>query len=444
MREVAGAPERHGPTAPIKLNHQRGSGTKRETQTAESLDARLAGEESIGTPADRTAHIAFIMPRFAHDDVRASHKEAWSLRHSGYQVVLVCRDAPVQKYLGMRVIAARAHAQGLLRPIVNTPRLLRQALRLKADLYVLENPDTLLVAFLLSLMRKRVVYSSHEDFLRKAEIHPRIPRMLRRLFGFAIVACEFMLARMTAATVVTQPSVRQRYHPCAILVENAPLTHGPILDRAGQIYSQLPSTDMPTLVYAGGIRRSRGLDRMLELVARLNEIQPWKLKLLGRFTYSGALRKAETHAGWRYVDYFGHVHHSVSLAHIRSADIGLALLDNIGGYAEASITKLYEYMLMETPFVASDFRVWRESIDDTAAGLFVDTDDMAALASQINELIADRERYQRMQASGRQFIEQTFNWRIVSAPIQNAVRNLVGEGSNVSVRDERHRRQLAL
>ena len=57
----------------------------------------------------------------------------------------------------MHVIASRPRAQGLLRPILNFPRLLLQTLSLKAALYILENPDTLPLSFLLLLMRKRVV-----------------------------------------------------------------------------------------------------------------------------------------------------------------------------------------------------------------------------------------------------------------------------------------------
>ncbi len=139
----------------------------------------------------------------------------------------------------------------------------------------------------------------------------------------------------------------------------------------------------------------------------------------------------------------GHVPHAVSLAHIRGADIGLALLDNVGGYSEASITKLYEYMLMETPFVASDFKMWRASIRDTPAGLFLDIGDVAALTLRIDEMLADRARYEQMQTAGRQFIEQSFNWHLVSAKMQAAVNDLLRKSPYVPVGDEHEQRQSA-
>lgn len=376
------------------------------------------------------------MPRHELNDVRASHKEAWALLQEGFRVVLVCKRAPVHDYLGMRVVAARAPAQGWLRPIVNLGPLLRQALGLKADLFVLQNPDTLLLGFLLRLAGKPVVYSCHEDFLRKAEIREGIPKGLRRPVGRAIAACEFALTRMAKASIATQPSVELRYRPYALCVPNAPLTSGPIVEDAALIHSRLPKETLPTLIYAGGITSRRGLLRMLDLVLELNVLRPWKLKLLGRFGTDRDRASAEAHAGWRHVDFLGQVSHSASLAHIRSADVGLALLEDVGGFSETSITKLYEYMLMETPFVASDFPYWRASIADTPAGLFVDGKPAKELAADIDTLFADKPRYARMQVLGRDFIERRFNWTGVSAPLRELVRELLSERA-VPVNDER-------
>ncbi|HEY5622196.1 MAG TPA: glycosyltransferase [Gammaproteobacteria bacterium] len=369
----------------------------------------------------RTARIAFIMPRHSHDDARVAHKEAWTLQDRGYDVVLLCKHAPVSEYLGMRVFAARAGAQGLLRPFLNLPSLARQALELKADLYLLVNPDTLLLGVLLTILGKRIIYSTQEDFLRKVEIHPNIPRVIAKLVGGGICAGEHLLARISSATIATQPNVHERYAPHAILAVNAPLTEGPVASEARRLSTQLPYPALPTLVYAGRISRDRGLCRMLDLLAGLNEIRPWRMKLMGEFLTSADRNQAHQHRAWPWVEYLGVVPHAVSLAHIRQSDIGLAILDDVGGYSRTSITKLYEYMLMETPFVASDFREWRESIEDVPAGLFVDGLNSAELTRLVDELLADRQRYEMMRTAGRTYIEQRFNWHIVSEPIQEAV-----------------------
>ena len=100
-------------------------------------------------------------------------------------------------------------------------------------------------------------------------------------------------------------------------------------------------------------------------------------------------------------------------------------------------------MLMETPFVASNFVRWRESIDNTPAGLFVDPTNIAAVAQQIETLFADKRRFCAMQIRGRQFIKQKFNWRLVYEPMQEAVFNLIGAGVDISLYKERAYQQIS-
>ncbi len=68
-------------------------GTKRYPGT---LEMRIAGDRSIGTLTGRTSRIAFIMPRHAHDNIRVAHKEAWSLKDQGYDVVLPTREVYIK------------------------------------------------------------------------------------------------------------------------------------------------------------------------------------------------------------------------------------------------------------------------------------------------------------------------------------------------------------
>ncbi len=84
-----------------------------------------------------TVRIVFVMPRCRHDHIRAVHKQAYSLRCAGYEVVLVVKEQIVDEYLGMRVVAARAKFESIIRPILNLPSLSRQVRELQGDVYVL-------------------------------------------------------------------------------------------------------------------------------------------------------------------------------------------------------------------------------------------------------------------------------------------------------------------
>jgi glycosyltransferase involved in cell wall biosynthesis len=366
------------------------------------------------------------MPRFAHDDVRVTHKEAWTVARLGYEVILLCKAAPVNSYLGMQVIRARAAAGSpLTRGILGLPSLLAQSLSMRADVYVLENPDTLLLGFILVLLKRRVIYSTHEDFADKTQLQTAIPRWFRRPLGWLICRLETWFAYLNAGTIVTQRSLRQAYGERVLLIENAPLTFGPVMDQARQDYQSLPRPETPTLVYAGILSVDRGLMRMLDLLIELRRRHPWKLKLIGPFHPAELQNEAIAHPAWPHVDYIGRVPHTAALAHIQTATMGLALLADVAGYSRASPNKLYEYMLLGAPFIASDFNAWRESIGTTAAGLFVDPSNTALIAATANALYENPQHLSAMAQAGSAFIESQFNWHLVAQPLEALVQSLM-------------------
>lgn len=371
----------------------------------------------------RDRHVVVIMPRCRHDDVRVSHKYAWTLRQHGWNVTLLVAEAPEPSYLDMRVLKAHAPFGSMFRPILNLPTLLRQALAMRADLYLACNPDTLAVGVALAGLGQRVIYDSAEDFSVRPHIHSTVPRPLASMVARTLERGERLLGRLAVASCVTQEQIRNRRARC-LLLENAPLTDGPIIAEADRIFRTIrrPECDL-CLVYAGLVTELRGLGRMLDLVARLNRHLHTRLVLVGRFCPPGLLRVAERHPAWRFVDYQGQVSHATSLAWIRSADLGLALLDPVADYPTSSITKLYEYMQYGTPFIASDFPAWRASIDDACAGLFVDPADLDAIVAKVLALAKDPARLADMRQTGEEYIREHFNWRKVSRPFLELVEN---------------------
>lgn len=373
-------------------------------------------------------HAVVIMPRCRHDDVRVSHKYAWTLRQHGWKVTLLVAEAPEPDYLGMQVLKARAPFGSVFRPLLNLPTLLRQALALRADLYLACNPDTLAIGIALAALRRRVIYDSAEDFSRRPHIHSAVPGPLASIVARTLECGERLLGRLAVASCVTQEQIRSRRARC-LLLENAPLTDGPIISEAERIFGTIhrPKCDL-CLVYAGLVTELRGLRRMLDLVDRLNCHRHTRLVLVGRFCPPELIGEAERHPAWRFVDYQGQVSHANALAWIRRADLGLALLDPVADYPTSSITKLYEYMQNGTPFIASDFPAWRASIDDVCAGLFVDPANLDAMAAKVLALMENPARLAEMRQTGEEYIRLHFNWRNVSRPFLELVENSLADG----------------
>lgn len=382
-----------------------------------------------------TARIVFVMPRCRHDDIRSVHKQAWSLSTAGYEVVLVVKEGLVDEYLGMRVVEAMAPFRTVFRPLLNLPALFRQVRELTGDVHVLRNPDTIPLAFALILTGHKVVYDTAEDFSRRPLIHPSLPNWARRSVARMITTLERILARVASGVVVTQVQQLATLGGCTMLLQNAPLTTGPIVDAAR---TTVVGKEKETLVfiYVGAITRKRGVLTMLSLIEQMNRECACRLDLVGWIFSPQLEREVRQHPAWRYVAFHGEATHAETLMHIQRSDIGLAILDRVADYPTSSITKIFEYMQFGLPIIASDFPAWRVSSSRGPPGYYVDPASLDDLVDAGRRLASDRALRERMGEVGRRHVEQDFNWELVSKPFNDLVASLVRRDAGTDCRQQ--------
>ena len=368
----------------------------------------------------------FVLPRCRHDHVRAVHKQAYSLAQAGHEVVLVVKHGDVTEYMGMRVVSARVPFENILRPVLNLPALFKQVVSLDGDMYLLSNPDSIPLALVLKLSRKNVIYSTEEDFSKRFQLREAVPNWLEPALAWFVSKLERWLGRVTDGVLVTQSHQLKSIGGNTLLLLNAPLLGGPIVELADSI-RLCEQHDGIRLIYAGGITESRGLFQMLELMQALNLQRSCILDLLGKFESVDLKERAEQHPGWQFVNYRGEVSHAASLAHIKNADIGLAILDRVADYPTTSITKLFEYMQYGVPFVASDFPAWRIQTSMGVPGFYVDPDSVGDIRDLALRLASDSALRARMGKAGRHYVETEFSWERISQPFVAMVDRVIGD-----------------
>jgi glycosyltransferase involved in cell wall biosynthesis len=72
--------------------------------------------------------------------------------------------------------------------------------------------------------------------------------------------------------------------------------------------------------------------------------------------------------------------------------------------------KLFDYMLVGLPVVASDFPLYREVVEPSQCGLLVDPSQPGEIARAMEYLIQHREEARRMGENGRQAVLDKYNW----------------------------------
>jgi glycosyltransferase involved in cell wall biosynthesis len=92
------------------------------------------------------------------------------------------------------------------------------------------------------------------------------------------------------------------------------------------------------------------------------------------------------------------------------ARAGIVTYHPVPGSLEAQPTKLFEYMSVGIPVIASDFLLWREIVGGTGCGLLVDPHDPKAIGDAITWVLGHPEEAEAMGRRGKEAIEKCYNW----------------------------------
>ncbi|MCH9719903.1 MAG: glycosyltransferase [Actinomycetia bacterium] len=361
--------------------------------------------------------VVMLAPVHRYDDVRVFRKEAVTLAQAGHRVILYARTPDDEPRLESGVEVRPVRYRGRLQRFAKLPGLGRAALRERAEIYHVHNPDTLPVAFWLRLQGHRVIYDSHEDFRTELLLRRWLPGLIRRPAAAAISRAEAWAGRVLAAVIVTQEQIRRRI-PQATLIGNPPLVSAAAIADALAGRAERSTGETITLGYVGGISEDRGLSRMLELTAAMNELHPTRLKLIGYPVNDDALQGAMARPEWSLVDYLGELAQPDAFAQLATVDAGLILFTDVASHRHIDPNKIYEYMAHGVPFVASDFPEWRARLQAADAGIFVSerqTPTIAAVA--VLEMLADPEKARELGRNGAAFVQQHYSWQSTAAPV---------------------------
>jgi len=348
--------------------------------------------------------ITTVHPSF---DTRIFHKQAKTLVRAGYDVTLIAQHERDEVVDGVRVVALPRPRNRLGRIVGLTRRAFRLAVRERAHVYHLHDPELLPWGALLRLLcRANVIYDAHEDVPQQVLTKYWIPVSLRRAVAVLFNCVEKLLARACDAVLVATEGIAEKFAPLKpVVVQNyADLRMLPN-------FSGVPDTRQEkVLVYVGGIGKLRGAFQMIRALDHLTHIDDLRLDLVGRFDPPALENELRTLPGYQHVRFHGWVPPGQIYAHLRTANIGLACLHPEPRFTVAFPVKLFEYMAAGLPVIASNFPLWKEIVEGNECGLTVNPLDPEEIARAIEYLITHPVEAHRMGENGRRAVEKKYNW----------------------------------
>jgi glycosyltransferase involved in cell wall biosynthesis len=246
-----------------------------------------------------------------------------------------------------------------------------------------------------------VIYDSHELWPdRNGRSEPR----------WWLLACEALFLRVADAVLVTSPghadaiARRHRVPPPQVVRNIAERARTNASSASPGADSVDPGTALPvarrqTLVYAGAVTGSRGLE---QAIAALPHAPGMTLRVVGPGASPYREHLAELAARHSVADRMRldrPVPPQRVVDEIAAAAAGVALIQpSCLSYALSLPNKLFEYLAAGLPILAADVPVIRDFVERNGVGLIVPPDDSEAIAAAMLE-IAEPQRNRRLRAA---------------------------------------------
>jgi len=192
-----------------------------------------------------------------------------------------------------------------------------------------------------------------------------------------------------------------------VVVENTP-----VLDELDAAVARIPAERTNAaleLVCSGGVHYYRGIDTLVEAAALLRD----RGGLVARWTVVGEGKVSELRARAMrrgvvdIVDFVGF--RPDLLQFVARADVGIVPPHRSPHYDVTMPNKLYDYMALRKPVIASDTVPMRRVVRSANCGLVFESGNAAALAEQVAKL-KDPDLRRRFGDNGRLAVEQRYHW----------------------------------
>lgn len=269
------------------------------------------------------------------------------------------------------------------------------------------DPELIPVGMVLSMLGRKVIYDVHEDMPLQILSKKWLSTWIRRPIAVLTNAVEWVATRVFFSGVVAAtPIIAQRF-PAKITttIHNFPKIVAP-----AALPSMRPLQERADrAIYVGSINEHRGVLELIQSLQFRKNPQS-SMILCGKF-HSAAL-EAECRAlpTWNRVDFRGWQTREQVQQAMSEAKVGLVTLGPTLNYIESYPIKLFEYMSMGLPVVASDFPIWRDIVERVGSGLLVDPQNPEEIAAAMDWLMEHPDEAAQMGANGKKAIAEHYNW----------------------------------
>jgi glycosyltransferase involved in cell wall biosynthesis len=361
----------------------------------------------------KICHITTVHPPF---DVRIFHKECKTLAKAGYEVYLIAQHDKDENVDGINIISLPKINSRMKRILILPIRAFFKAMKLKADVYHFHDPELLPVGVLLKIFTgRKVIYDVHENVPKQILNKSWIPLKSNKFISLIYSIIEKFSLFFIDFVIIAEDSYIENYSNIKKIEK---IRNYPLLIYINNVNNNKDKfwAKKWNIIYVGGITKIRGIFEVIEAIRILNKEEHYNvlLKLIGPFypihLLNEVINFAREYEIMNNIEIYGEIPHDKVFNFLSNSQIGIAILHPDPNYIDSIPTKLFEYMIVGLPVIASNFPLWKEIVEGNNCGICVNPLDPKEIANAIKYLIDHPDEARAMGENGRRSVLEKYNW----------------------------------
>lgn len=364
----------------------------------------------------KVVHLTSVHPRY---DTRIFIKMCKSLALSTYNVSLVVADGKGDEVKdGVSIVDIGATTGGRLSRMIKTCSLVfEKAKELDGDIYHIHDPELIPTGLKLKKLGKKVIFDAHEDVPKQILSKPYLNKISKIILSKIFEWYEYWSLPKFDYLIAATPFIRNKLlkiNPNTIDINNFPLLN--------ELKISSWTHKENAVAYIGGISEMRGIK---EVILALSFTQNVRLNLGGSFSEKMFEEKIKQYENCSKVNTLGFLNRQQASEVLGKSVAGIVTFLPAPNHINSQPNKMFEYMVVGIPVIASNFSLWREIIEGNECGICVDPLNPKAIGDAIQYFVDNPKKAEQMGKNGRKAVEQKYNWSIEEKKLLTLYKDLL-------------------
>lgn len=356
-------------------------------------------------------------------------KGAYSLGNRVFLIATYPSDAEIE---GIKIVGLKKR-NGLKRRFNSSFEAYGKAKKIKADIYHFHDPDLIPWMALLSFSGKKVIYDVHENYESRMYKLP-FPVSINRLLAGVYRKFETSIANKFAGITVVTESMKdlfKKFKKPICVVGNVVY-----LDRLKNVRINPQGKDRFVIYTSGTNSASRNCINTIEaLPAILKEVPDVKMKFVGRYHPESfrqqMIDKAKDLGVPDNVIIEGMIPWEENFTRTAEAGIGCVFYEDNPNNRVTLPNRLFEYMFCGVAVLGEDFPEVRKVLNETSAGLCLNSSDPGSIAEKAIFLLKNPEKMIEMGENGRKAVLEKYNFENTLIDLMSFYHRILNPANNV-------------